>query len=259
MKETKSLHEVAEDESNPGPITSMLAQVAKQQKCYITCPVITKKDDRFYNSAILLNREGRIEGVFHKVRPTATEIIPGTYYQGGGITPGAVNPPVFKTDFGTVGMQICADASWEENWKSLKKDGAEMVLFPSQGPYSNTLANHAWVNHYYIVSATGEDARILDITGDVVASDGEFARWVCAPVNLEKVFIHIWPQTLKFKDIQKKYGRKIRLYVLHKENWATMESLDPEIKVRDILKEYDLPTYDEQLAEATEIQRKYRV
>ena len=259
VKETKSLEEIAEDERNPGPITSMLAEIAKRQNCYITCPVITKKDDRYYNSCILLNREGKISGVFHKVRPTATEIVPRTYYKGGGVTPGAVNPPVFKTDFGVVGMQICADATWEENWQSLKKDGAEMVLFPSQGPYSNTLANHAWINHYYIVSATGEDARILDITGDVIASDGEFARWVCAPVNLEKVFIHIWPQTLKFRDIQKKYGRKIRFQVYHKENWATLESLDPDVKVREVLKEYGLPTYDEQIAEATEIQDKHRV
>ena len=197
--------------------------------------------------------------MFHKVRPTATEIVPQTYYKGGGITPGEIHAPVFKTDFGTVGMQICADASWEENWQALKTNGAEMVFFPSQGPYSNTLSNHAWINHYYIISATGEDARIIDMTGDVIASDGEFARWVCAPVNLEKVFIHIWPQTLKFKDIQKKYGRKIRFHVYHKENWATLESLDAEVKVLDILKEYDLPSYDEQIREAKAIQDKHRV
>jgi len=259
VKETKSLDEIAEDEKNPGPITSMLAAVAKKQQCYITCPIITKKDGRYYNSSILLNREGKIAGVFHKVRPTATEIVPKTYYKGGGITPGPIKPPVFKTDFGTVGMQICADAAWDENWKSLKKDGAEMILYPSQGPYSNVLADHAWVNHYYIVSATGEDARILDITGDVIAADGEFARWVCAPVNLEKEFLHIWPQTTKFKDIQKKYGRKIRFQVFHRENWATLESLDPDVKIKDVLKEYGLPTYDEQIREATEIQNKYRV
>ena len=259
VKESKTLEQIAEDENKPGPITSMLAKVAKEQNCYITCPTITKKDKQYFNSSILLNRNGDIDGVFHKVRPTATEIIPGKYFQGGGVTPGQLRPPVFTTDFGKVGMQICADASWTENWQSLKKDGAELVLFPSQGPYSNTLRDHAWVNHYYIVSATGEDARIIDITGDVIASDGEFARWVCAPINLEKEFVHIWPQTLKFKDIQKKYGRKIRFHVYHLENWATLESLDPDIKIKDVLREYGLPTYDEQLAEATQIQDKHRV
>jgi len=259
VKESKALEQIAEDENKPGPITSMLATVAREQNCYITCPIITKRDNQYFNSSILLNRKGDIDGVFHKVRPTATEIIPGKYYQGGGVTPGQLRPPVFTTDFGKVGMQICADASWSENWQSLKKDGAEVVLFPSQGPYSNTLSDHAWFNHYYIVSATGEDARIIDITGDVIASDGEFARWVCGPINLEKVLLHIWPQTLKFKDIQKKYGRRIRIQVYHLENWATLESLDPDIKIKDVLREYELPTYDEQIAEATQIQDKYRI
>jgi len=258
VKESKTLQEVAEDETTPGPITSMLAEVAKKQNCYITCPIATKKDGRFYNSSILLNRQGRIEGVFHKIHPTSTEVIPETYYKGGGITPGPVKSMVYKTDFGTLGMQICADADWLDGWHSLKEDGAEIVCFPSQGPYSNTLRNRAWVNHYYIVSSTGEDAQIIDITGDVIASDGEFARWVCAAVNLEKVFLHIWPHTLKFDDIQKKYGKKISFKRYHPENWATLESLDADIKVKDILKENDIPTYEEHIRESTEIQQKYR-
>ncbi len=259
VDESKTLEEVAEDETTPGPITSMLAEVARKQNCYITCPIVTKKEGRYYNSSILLNRQGKIEGVFHKVHPTATEIIPEAYFKGGGVTPGTVKQGVFKTDFGRIGMQICFDAEWSDGWHSLKEDGAEIVCFPSQGPFLNTLSNHAWVNHYYIVASTGEDSQIIDMTGDVIASDGEFARWVCAPVNLEKELLHIWPHTLKFKDIQKKYGRKIRFKIYHPENWATLESRDPDVKVKDILKEYEIPTYDEHIREATEIQQKHRL
>ncbi|HMI65394.1 MAG TPA: carbon-nitrogen hydrolase family protein [Cyclobacteriaceae bacterium] len=259
VDELKTLEEVAEDETTPGPITRMLAEVARKQNCYITCPIVTKKEGHFYNSSILLNRQGKIEGVFHKVHPTATEVIPEAYFKGGGVTPGAVKGGVLKTDFGTVGTQICFDAEWSDGWHSLKEDGAEIVCFPSQGPFSNTLSNHAWVNHYYIVASTGEDSQIIDMTGDIIASDGEFARWVCAPVNLEKELLHIWPHTLKFKDIQKKYGRKIRFKIYHPENWATLESRDPDVKVKDILKEYEIPTYDEHIREATEIQEKHRL
>jgi predicted amidohydrolase len=259
VDEMKTLGETAEDESIPGPVTSVMTEIARRQNCYIVCPVITKNEGRFYNSSILINRQGKIEGVYHKIHPTDTEVIPETYYKGGGVTPGVLKPPVFKTDFGTIGMQICMDASWFENWRSLKEDGAEIVFFPSQGPFGDTLVHHAWFNKYYIVSATGEDARIIDISGDIIASDGEFARWVCASINLEKVFLEIWPQVQKFDDIKKKYGNKIRFKIYHPENWATLESLDPEIKVRDILKEYELPSYDEQIREATEIQNKYRL
>jgi beta-ureidopropionase len=259
VEEVKTLEEIAEDESSPGPVTSMLGEVAKNHNCYIVCPLVTKKGGLFYNSSVLLNRQGKIEGVFHKVHPTTEEIVPEKYYRGGGMTPGVLRPPVFKTDFGTVGMQICMDAQWFDNWKNLKDDGAEMVLFSSQASYKEALSHYAWLNHYYIAASTGEDARIIDITGEVITADGEFARWVCAPVNLEKVFLHIWPQILKFKDIQQKYGRGIRFNINHPENYATLESLHPDIRVKNILQEFGLPTYDEQISEATEIQKKYRL
>jgi len=259
VEDVGTLAEVAESEDSPGPVTTMLAEVARMRNCYIVCPVITSKEGKFYNSSILLNRQGKIDGIFHKVRPTDTEVIPETYYKGGGVTPGSLRPPVFKADFGTVGMEICMDAQWFDSWHSLKQDGAELVLFSSQASYKNLLSHYAWLNHYYIVSGTGEDARIIDINGEVIVSDGEFARWVVAPVNLEKEFIHIWPQTLKFDDIQKKYGRGLRFNINHPENFATIESLHPDIKVKEVLKEFGLPTYDEQIREATEIQNKYRI
>jgi beta-ureidopropionase len=259
VNEIKGIENIAEDEDSHGPVTSMLAEVAKKQNCYIACPIITKKNGRYYNSSILLNRQGKTEGVFHKVHPVSTEIIPGSYYAGSGVTPGDIKPPVFKTDFGVVGMQICFDANWTESWGLLKQQGAELVCFPSQGPFTYTLRNHAWKNQYAIVSSTGEDAQIIDQAGDTIAIDGHFARWVCAPINFEKVLIQIWPHTLKFDSIQKKYGRKIRFKIYHPENWATLESLDPDVKVRDILKEYEIPSFDEQIAEATAIQNKYRL
>jgi hypothetical protein len=72
-----------------------------------------------------------------------------------------------------------------------------------------------------------------------------------------KRVLHIWPHTLKFDSIQKKYGSKIHFKIYNPENWATLESQDPDIKVRDMLKEYEIPTYDEQIKEATELQMKY--
>ena len=69
VNESKTLEEIAEDEKTPGPITSMLAEIAKRHDCYIVCPVVTKNDGRYYNSSILLNRQGIIDGVFHKVMP----------------------------------------------------------------------------------------------------------------------------------------------------------------------------------------------
>jgi beta-ureidopropionase len=259
VDEETTLAQVAEDEDKHGPITEMIAELAKKHNCYITCPIITKKDGIFYNSSILLDRQGKTNGIFHKVHPVSTEIIPGQYFKTEGVKPGVIRSTVHDTDFGKVGMQICFDANWTDSWNYLKQDGAELVCFSSQGPFTYMLRNHAWYNRYAIVSATGEDAQIVDSTGDMVELDGEFSRWVCGTINLEKEIVQIWPQVLKFKDIQKKYGTKVGIKIYHEENWAVIESLDPSVKIKEVLKEYDVPTFDEQIAEATEIQKKYRI
>ena len=41
--------------------------------------------------------------------------------------------------------------------------------------------------------------------------------------------------------------------------FSTIESLDSEVKVMDVLKEFEIPLYDEQITEATEIQDYYRL
>ncbi|MGD9329534.1 MAG: carbon-nitrogen hydrolase family protein, partial [Cyclobacteriaceae bacterium] len=129
VDEQKSYAEIAEDENNPGPVTSRVADFANKYNCYVICPIITKKDGRFYNSALLIDRQGDIAGAYHKVHPVDTEI-----KNGEGIIPGPLRPPVFETDFGKIGMQICFDANWFESWAHLKDDGAEIIFFPSQFP-----------------------------------------------------------------------------------------------------------------------------
>ena len=48
VNEVKGIEDIAEDEDSHGPITSMLADVARKQNCYVACPIITKKDGHYY-------------------------------------------------------------------------------------------------------------------------------------------------------------------------------------------------------------------
>jgi predicted amidohydrolase len=253
VREERPTEEYAEDETIPGPVTSIIAEEARKNNCYIVCPLVTKNQGRFYNSAILLNRQGEIEGVYHKAHLVPSEI------EQNNLTPGSLEPPVFDTDFGKVGIQICYDANWFDAWEHLKKQGAELICFPSQAPFINVLKHHAWINQVYIVSGTGEGARIIDLSGDEIAVSGQFERWVCEKINLEKMLIHVWPYIRKVKDIREKYGDRVNIKIYHPENWITIESRDPEVKVRDILLEYEILTYDEHLAKNEKAQDRYRM
>ena len=253
VREEPELEDYAEDESKPGPVTGLIAEEAKKQNCYIVCPLVTHNNGRYYNSAVLINRKGEIDGVYHKAHLVPSEI------EKGNLTPGTLEPPVFNTDFGKLGMQICYDANWFDTWEHLKQGGAEIICFPSQAPFINVLKYHAWINQAYIISSTGEGARIIDITGDELAKSGQFERWVCKTINLDKVLLHVWPYIRKVKDIRNKYRQKVNIEIYHPENWITLESRDPEVRISDILEEFEIPTYDEHLRKNEVVQDNYRL
>ncbi|MFC1558444.1 carbon-nitrogen hydrolase family protein [candidate division KSB1 bacterium] len=262
VSERRPRREIAEDENTPGPVTSRIGEFARKHNCYVICPIVTKNEGKYYNSAIILDRVGKISGVFHKTRPVSTEI-----REGKGIIPGPVRPPVFKTDFGKIGVQICFDANWFESWEYLKDDGAEIVFFPSQFPGGRMLNFHAWKNNYYVVSSTGEDARIIDISGIDIDSSSFQLGYTWAAINLEKEYIPTFPGKFRIPDIYKKYGEAVKFKVYRDTGGGagtgaghiTIESLDPDIKVRDILEEFKIPTYREELEADGKIQKKYRL
>jgi beta-ureidopropionase len=226
---------------------------AKQNKCYVICPVYTIGNGKIYNSAVVFNRLGERIGEYHKIHPTEDEIEAG-------ITPGSFQAPVFKTDFGIIGIQICFDILWDDGWKSLQKQGAEIIFWPSAYAGGQAVNSRAWQNRCVVVSSTRKNTtKICDIAGNVVAQTGIWdPNLICASVNLEKAFLHSWPYSQRFNEIKKKYGRKIRITNHHEEEWSIIESLSPEIFVKDILTEFNLKTHEQHTHDAERVQIEKR-
>src|ERR1044071_865275 len=92
-------------ETVPGPITGRLSSWARENSSYVIFGMKTRIGKHIYNSAILLDRQGRAAGQYNKIHPTEGELQEGTH-------PGGPDPPVFETDFGLIGIQICFDVNW---------------------------------------------------------------------------------------------------------------------------------------------------
>ena len=258
VSEKRNIADIAEDEKVPGPVTSRVAEYAKKHNCYVVCPVVTKKEGRFYNSSILLDRKGKIAGVYHKIHPVKTEIFPDQAFKGGGVIPGALDQPVIETDFGKVGMLICYDANWTDGWDNLKRQAADIVFFSSAFPGGRMLNHYALRNSCYVVSSTGGDARIVDVSGNDLDSSSEFVRYAWAHINPEKEIVTEWPMRDRLPNIFSKYGNRLGIKAWRETNVITVESRDPDLKVKDVLKEFQIPTYAELISKETAIQQKYR-
>ncbi|MHC4542505.1 MAG: hypothetical protein ACYS74_22430, partial [Planctomycetota bacterium] len=135
--------------------------------------------------------------------------------------------------------------------------GAEMVFWPSAFGGGLMVNTKAWENKYCVVSSTRKGTtKICDINGESLAWTGHFAHWVCVPVNLEKVLLHTWPYCERFNDIQAKYGRKIRIKTFHEEEWTIIESRSADVKVADVMKEFELKTHEQHMQAAEAAQKK---
>ena len=232
---------------------AILSLFAQKNNCYCICPVYTSENGNIYIAAVVYDRQGKRIGEYRKTYPTDGEIERG-------ITPGPLCPPVFKTDFGIIGIQICFDVMWTESWKLLREQGAEIVFFPSAFAAGRMLNAKAWQNKYVVVSSTLQHtAKICDITGEeIIKTDKWNPHLICAPVNLEKAFLHIYPYYKRFNEIRQKYGRKINIKIYDEEEWAIIESLSPDLRVNDILQEYEIITHEELIRTAATLQEQAR-
>ena len=213
---------------------------ARVNQCYLICPLYTRENGKIYNAAVVIDRQGNNIGEYRKIHLPDDELALG-------LTPGPLQPPVFQTDFGVIGIQICYDINWNEGWKALRQQGAEIIFWPSAFAAGQALNAKAWQNKVVVVSSTNkETSKICDITGEVVAQTGLWDRNViCAAVNLEKAFLHSWPFVRRFDEIKAKYGRKVRITNYHEEEWSIIESLSPDVRVKDILDEFELRTHEQ--------------
>lgn len=255
VAETKPLQELAEDEKKPGPVTTLMADFAKNHDCYVICPIYTHNNGNFYNSSILIDRRGNIAGLYNKMHPVKSEILNNEI---GRITPGALSQPVIETEFGKAGMVICYDANWMDIWDNWKKQNADIIFFSSAFPGGRILNYYAYRNNCYIVSSTGSDARIIDISGNDLASSSTFVRYAWATVNTNKVRLSSWPARDRLADIFRKYTDRLKITEWPETDTITIESLDPGLKVDDVLEEFNLQTGDKILQETEAFLEKYR-
>jgi beta-ureidopropionase len=226
---------------------------ARQNNCYTVCPVYTTENGQHFNSSVFFGRDGNKIGVYHKIHPTAGEI-------DNGVAPGPLYQPAVPTEFGPVGSQICFDINWDDGWSMYRKQGVRIMFWPSAFDGGIMVNAKAWQHHYVVATSTNQNnAKLCDIGGETLAQTGIWNKYLyCAPVNLEKVFLHLYPAVFRFPEIQKKYGRKIRIAYYHEEQWAVIESLSPDLRVADVLKEFDLMTHEEHIEFGDKAQQKAR-
>ena len=168
----------------PGPETDVFADVARKYKTRILLGMVEQDGDAAYNSAVLVGPDGVIDGKYRKVHFAVGGEMDSGLLPGDGF-------PVFDTEVGRVGCNICMDTSAAESSRMVGLNGADFLLMPIMGdfrarhPEDNSwdperfrgiMQTRAMDNQLCMVVAVnhGEGSCIIDRSGNVLAwNDGE--------------------------------------------------------------------------------------
>jgi predicted amidohydrolase len=164
-----------------------MAGVARNYRVNIAFGVIEWADNRLYNTAVLLDRNGQITGKYRKVQVPLQEA-------SAGVTPGS-SVPVFDTDFGRVALLICHDTSFPEPAREAGLQGADLLLVPIWGGRTPLVRARAIETGLHLATS-GYDytSEIVDPLGTVLATVaiGAGPKAAVADLDLNRRFREKW-------------------------------------------------------------------
>lgn len=228
----------------PGPTTDAFAALARRARCYILCAIHTRRGKAIYNSVIVLGRNGDIEGIYDKYCPV-TSSADYTVLEGG-VLPGK-ELPVFDLDFGRIGVQICFDIGFPENWATLARKGARLIVWSSAYDGGFPLQAYAHLHRVWVATATrSQRSRIIDPCGQIAAETTPPERLVWRVINLDYAVCHRdWNYSVPDR-IRSRYGDRVDVREwLPGTSHFLVEPRDPAVRVSDLKKEFGFEELDE--------------
>lgn len=220
-----------EAEPIPGPITNAVADAAKKHHMYVICPIREQAaDGKTYNTAVILDREGKVAGHYRKV----------FVYWGEGLNASDEGVKVFDLDFGRVSILTCFDINFPELWQEAEQKGAEIVFWPSAYAGGMPLYGYAMCHNYYIVPVG--KGNLIDLTGRPVEPlEQPRPDQFVATLDLDRTLVHFNFNEEKVKKLLEKHGREIRIERKYDiESWYLLRSITAGVLVQDLLKQFQI-------------------
>jgi N-carbamoylputrescine amidase len=126
QREDLRLFELAEP--IPGPSTQALSAVARELRVAIVASLFERRAPGLYhNTAVTLNADGAIAGVYRKMHIPDDPLYYEKYY----FTPGDLGFQAVDTSFGRVGTLVCWDQWYPEGARLTALQGAEVLFYPT--------------------------------------------------------------------------------------------------------------------------------
>ncbi len=227
-----------EAEPVPGPTTKAVARLARKYNMYIICPIREQAGDEQYNTAVLIDRKGKVAGYYRKV----------FVFWGEGLHLSREGVKAFDTDFGRISILTCFDLNFAELWHQCDALDVDIVFWPSAYGGGSPLNAFAILYHYYIVPVGA--GNIIDITGKTFENiEKPNPKQFIATLDLDRAFAHYDFNRKKVEKMLAEHKGEIKVErKLSDEDlapWWLFKAIKPGVSVRELLKKYEIETLRE--------------
>jgi len=164
-----------------GPSTKFLQELAKRYNMVIVSPILERESEDhgevLWNTAVVISNSGNVIGISRKNHiPRVGDFNESTYYM-----QSTLGHPVFETQWGRIGINICYGRHHPQNWMMYGVNGAEIVFNPSAtvGSLSEPLwpieaRNAAIANSYFAVGINRVGTEVFP--NEFTSADGKPAH-----------------------------------------------------------------------------------
>ena len=183
-----------------GEVVTTLADEARTLGIGVAAGHPTVEGGQIYNSIVLLDRDGRIAGVYHKAYPTIWELQDG-------ITPGH-GPLVLDTAFGSIGFAICYDLNFAELRLAYRDLAPDLILFASA--FRGGLQNRWWAyetRSHLVSSVIDPQSLVVNPLGRVLLSTSNWTRLATITLNLDCEVVHYDYSNVTLADVCARRGK----------------------------------------------------
>jgi hypothetical protein len=219
--------------------------VAARNHCYIAFGM--KREEKpglWRNSCVVIDRLGKIAGIYNKNFPTIQEME-------GGIK--ACNEAqLIQCDFGKVAVVICYDLNFDELRLKYAGEKPDLIIFSSM--YHGGVAQSMWAytcRSWFVGSVYRQTpSEIRNPMGDVVASSTNYFDYTVARINLDCRLVHLDYNWNKLTALKEKYGPSVTVSDPGKLASVLVTSNDSKISVDQMIKEFGIELLDDYLNRA---------
>jgi predicted amidohydrolase len=160
----EKLRGIAQDLES-SPYLQRVADEARSRNMYICFGFTSLENGKIFNAAGLWDRTGKLIAVYHKTHLQTHDLQ---------FSPGEALP-VWDTEWGKVGIMICADRRWPETARTLRLKGARLILNPTYGMHHEKnewwMRTRGYENQCFIAFAHPGVGFVVDPKGDIAGKE----------------------------------------------------------------------------------------